>query len=107
MRKESKDPRHESRPFYGLNETTLKDVMEEAISFTMLTDDGGDIIDLNFEGQYTDNLHDVAFDAIAPFVRPGSYLEAYDDEANHWRWNFFNGKMIRTEPELVWPEVPV
>ena len=91
----------------GRTGKTLQEVMMGGIHFRPREDDDGNIIDLDFEGEYTDNLHAIAFAAIAPFVKPGSFIEAFDDECNYWRWVFTPTGVTEIKPTFVWPEVPV
>jgi len=50
-------------------------------------DNGGAIIGLNFHGEKAgDDL--AMFQAIAPHVEPGSYVEMTGEEGERWRWTF-------------------
>jgi len=53
-------------------------------------DSSGNICNLQFNGEkYGDE--DILFKAIAPYVKPGSYIRVRGEEGEHWSWDF-NGK---------------
>lgn len=65
------------------------------------TDDDGNITHIAFEGE---KLGDevTLFNALAPFVKAGSYIEMHGDEETMWRWVFENGEMIEKNPTVTW-----
>ena len=60
------------------------------LGWSCATDDAGNIASLWLE--YT-KIHDEDewFDVIAPFVKPGSYIDMVGDDDESWRW-FFDGE---------------
>ncbi len=53
----------------------------------------GDWSDIAFNGEkYGDD--DIFFDAIAPYVTPGSYIEMLGEDGARWRW-VFDGKTCK------------
>ena len=69
-------------------------------------DDEGNIESLWFVGE---KLGDdkILFQAIAPFVEPGSYLQMIGDDDSIWRWRF-DGFHVHEEPgRIVFDAPPV
>lgn len=42
------------------------------------------------------------FQAIAPVVEEGSYIEMYGEDGDTWRWVFENGKCTEKRPKVEW-----
>lgn len=67
-----------------------RDTLEAAIvdwRWELYLDDNGDVNDIGFIGEkYGDEEH--LFNALAPFVEPGSYIEMSGEEYEIWRWKF-------------------
>lgn len=61
----------------------------------------GDIvgIDLTYDKLWFD--YDM-FQAIAPYVEDGSYIEISGEDGELWRWCFKNGKCLEIYPKIVW-----
>jgi len=71
--------------------STLEDALKEWRWDAELNDEG-DLIDMYFEGQkYGDD--EVLFNAIAPFVESGSYIQMRGEDDAIWRWVFEGGKV--------------
>jgi len=69
--------------------------------WSVFFDENGDITGIQFEGE---KLGDdkVLFDAIAPFVGNGSFIEMSGEDSAMWRWVFKNGEMVEKWPEIKW-----
>lgn len=52
----------------------------------------GDIDEISFVGEYLENENEV-FDALAPFVENGSYIDMVGDDDAMWYWGFNNGNV--------------
>jgi hypothetical protein len=52
----------------------------------------GGVIGIQFEGEKLGDDEQL-FDAIAPFVEEGSYIEMMGEDGTRWRWEF-DGKMV-------------
>ena len=61
----------------------------------------GDISALYFEGEKLGD-DEVLFDALAPFVEDGSYIQMSGEEDAMWRWVFKNGVMLESYPTISW-----
>ena len=44
----------------------------------------------------------VLFEALAPFVEDGSFVEWRGEDEAHWRWNFQNGTLAEQVGKIVW-----
>lgn len=64
------------------------------------TDEAGNITDLYFDGGKMGD-EDQMFEAIAPFVRQGSYLDFRGEEDAVWRWEFTGQSMIEKSGRVV------
>ena len=64
-------------------------------------DEDHNIISINFCGEKSgDDL--ILFDAIAPFVEPGSMIEMLGEDGAKWRW-IFDGKTCEEKyAKIVW-----
>ena len=83
-----------------LNATNFKNAME-AWRWRIEYNDKGEISDLQFEGEKLGD--DVRlWDAIAPYVKAGSYIEMSGDEGCLWRWFFDGKKMIEQYARITW-----
>jgi len=62
----------------------------------------GDIVGIEHHGE---KLGDdpVLWDAIAPFVESGSYIQMSGEDGNVWRWCFKDGGHYESTP--TWPDV--
>jgi len=66
-----------------------------------LIDDDGNIIDLTFFGEkYGDDL--IMLNAIAPWVKPGSYIEMSGEDGSMWRWAFDGSQCKEVYPKIEW-----
>lgn len=61
----------------------------------------GNISGLHFEGQKLGD-EEFLFGAIAPFVKPGSYIEVHGEEGARWRWVFENGVCTEKWGVITW-----
>ena len=64
-------------------------------------DNKGDIDYLYFEGDKL-GQEDILFEAIAPFVEEGSYIEMSGEDGALWRWAFEQGMMVEREAQINW-----
>jgi hypothetical protein len=62
-----------------------------------------DIVGISFSGEKKGN-DDIVFEAIAPYVEEDSFIEMSGEDGCTWRWNFWDGQLIETYPEVHWPE---
>lgn len=61
----------------------------------------GDLTHMEFTGEKLgDDM--VLFNAIAPFVEPGSYLEIEGEDGNLWRWTFDGKQCLEIEADIDW-----
>ena len=44
------------------------------------------------------------FDAIAPYVKPGSYIQMSGEDGSMWRWLFDGMSCIEQTPGISWPK---
>ena len=65
--------------------------------------DDGDIHYLYFEGEKLGD-DERFFEAIAPYVIDGCYLEISGEELALWRWVFKDGKMKEVNAKIIWEE---
>lgn len=86
-----------------LESKTLGDAMR-LCNWSFDTDDAtGDAVMIFFEGEKL--LDDEKlFEAIAPFVEDGSYIDMMGEDGYAWRWLFKDGKLKELSGELVFKE---
>ena len=83
-----------------LNSKTLEDALYE-IRWESFCDDNGDIDSIIFIGEKSGD-EDVFFNAIAPYVVDGSYIEMIGEDSYQWRWVFHNGICEEKTPIMIW-----
>jgi hypothetical protein len=70
---------------------------------TMEDGDGapGDIIELSTSNEVLGD-EERLFEAIAPYVEPGSYIEYAGRDGDMWRWSFDGKKLVTLRPRIEW-----
>lgn len=68
-------------------------------------DEGGNIVDLMFEGEKLGDDKQL-FDALAPFVEVGSYLQMLGEDGSSWRWVFDGTRCVEQEANVSFPGLP-
>jgi hypothetical protein len=58
---------------------------------------------IHFEGEKI-GQEDLLFEAIAPWVRDGSYIEMSGEDDAMWRWFFHAGECHEVTPTIIWEE---
>jgi hypothetical protein len=64
----------------------LHDMMEEW-RWELEYDDNGDVDNIQFTGEKAGDDR-LLFEAIAPYVEPGSYIEMLGEDGARWKWKF-------------------
>lgn len=69
-------------------------------------DDGDNIVEIEFTGEKL-GQDQIFFNAIAPYVEDGSFIEMKGSDDGHWKWSFENGKLKEYTAyyDVVWKEV--
>lgn len=75
----------------------------KAWRWTGFVEPDGDLTEINFDGE---NLGDdvILLEAIAPFVKAGSYIEMEGDEGCHWKWCFDGKTMTEKTGQVVYED---
>ena len=77
----------------------------EAFRWDMWIDDEGDIYSTTFNGEKYTGSEITFLNAIAPYVREGSYIEMQGEEGERWKW-FFDGKTcIEYEAQILYQDL--
>lgn len=78
--------------------------LEEALlawRWELISDADGNYCDIIFGGEKLgDDM--VLFEALAPYVKPGSYIEMAGEDNALWRWVFDGKTMREISPTLIW-----
>jgi len=69
---------------------TLTGLMDEWRWNIDVDEETGDVTDISFDGEKAGD-DSILFNAIAPFVEPGSFIEMVGEDGALWRW-YFDGK---------------
>jgi len=80
---------------------TFSEAMEE-FRWQVEIDDDGDVNGISFLGEKFANDDDYIFEALAPFVKSGSYIEMNGEDGAIWRWAFRKGEFKEIYPEISW-----
>lgn len=75
-------------------------------SWEFFYDDNGNIEDITFTGEkyFSEELSQM--NAIAPFVREGSFIHYCVDEEEHYRFYFTGDECLDQKGEVVFPDPP-
>jgi len=73
----------------------------------LVSDDGGDIVEVYTEGSVRLSNDDVLFRALGPFVRRGSFVEIRGEDDDFWRWAYTGNEMVEQDPDVRWGELPM
>lgn len=80
--------------------TTLQEALEEW-RWSPLTDDHGNIVDVEFTGEKAGD-DKALFAAIAPFVKEYSYITMQGENGYRWRWLFSKSKLETQPGKWTW-----
>jgi len=67
-------------------------------------DEDGNVYYIHFIGEKSGD-DDILFNAIAPFVEEGSFIQMLGEEGEMWRWVFNDEKCIEIYPTIIWEDV--
>ena len=67
-------------------------------------DDDGSIIGVDFIAHKLAHDEDTMFQAIAPYVKDGSYIEMGGEDGDLWRWIFKDGTCKEIHAIITWPD---
>lgn len=83
-----------------LKAETFQKAMEEW-RWDVEVDATGEVNNIYFRGE---KLGDdkILFDAIAPFVEKGSFIEMDGEDGTLWRWNFDGKHCVEKSPQITW-----
>ena len=95
----SKSSFHVRRKYTGI---VIKKL--ENYGYTAELDDDGNIICLYFNGDKIAHDEDTMFQAIAPYVEDGSFIEMAGENGDRWRWVFKDGRCEEFRPKVTWPD---
>ena len=70
--------------------------------FVFESDYAGNLVEVEFTGEKLWDQFE-AFCEIAPFVKPGSYIQMIGEDGCIWRWYFKNGVCEEHDAVLAWP----
>ena len=61
----------------------------------------GDLTDIHFIGEKLGD-EEILFQALAPFVDKGSFIEMQGEDGDLWRWTFDGQQMIEQVARITW-----
>lgn len=64
-------------------------------------DENMNVVDLGFTGEKLGD-EEILFDAIAPYVKKGSFIEMSGEEGERWRWVFDGKTHQESHPTITW-----
>jgi len=83
-----------------LKAETLVDALTEW-RWKAILSDSGDIDEVEFDGEKLGN-DDVLWQALAPFVEPGSVIYCHGEDGTDWRWTFKDGVFEEETKLSIW-----
>ena len=84
-----------------LSATTLPEAMKEWRWKVAIDDTKGNVIGIDFMGEKLGD-DEALFNAIAPYVTAGSFIEMQGEDASIWRWVFDDGTCVEKSPSIYW-----
>ena len=86
---------------YNFDKLPTFDAIMKAWRWSPEYDSAGNVTRLSFTGEKSgDDL--VLFNAIAPFVQDGSYIEMLGEDGDRWRWIFQDNKCEEKHARIEW-----
>lgn len=82
-----------------LDATTLVEFMRQFIDEVECIDKDGALW-FNFNSKMGDER--LLFEALAPFLKAGSYVDWRGEDGEHWRWEFRYGRMVEKAGRVVY-----
>ena len=83
-----------------VNASTLKEAMDEW-RWEIGEDEEGNVLDIYFSGEKLGN-DEILFNAIAPYVKEGSYIEMSGEDGSLWRWSFDGKSCVEKGAQISW-----
>ena len=77
----------------------------QAFRWDMWIDDAGDIYGTMFNGEKYTGSEITFLNAIAPYVREGSYIEMQGEEGERWKWYFDGKECTEHTAQILYPDV--
>lgn len=76
----------------------------DLMEYSFELDPDGNIMDIEFIGE---KLYDdfSIFQAIAPYVKDGSYIEMMGEDGEQWRWVFQDGECQEIKATVSWSKI--
>jgi len=95
-----------SNAFFEVKTEHTERVLKKLKNYGYLAelDDEGEIIELYFNGDKLACDEDIMFQAIAPYVEDGSFIEMVGEDGDCWRWIFKDAKCKEVRAEVTWPD---
>lgn len=87
-----------------IDSITLEEAIEECC-WVLKNDGDGNVNGISFEMEKLGDEYKI-FNAIAPTVKNGSFIEMRGEDGNVWRWVFKDGKCEEVKPKIEWMEEP-
>ncbi len=85
-----------------VNAKTLEEAMNEW-RWEINSDDNGDIVGISFVGEKLgDDM--ILFNAIAPYIKEGSFIDMSGEDGYMWRWKFDGEKVKEIEGTVTFED---
>ncbi len=85
-----------------VNAKTFEEALRAARFSVWGSHDSDEYSKISFEGEKYSGDEMTTLEAIAPFVKKGSYIEMLGEEGEHFRWVFNGKKMQEQQAKIVW-----
>ncbi|MCL5999461.1 MAG: hypothetical protein M1546_25865 [Chloroflexi bacterium] len=72
----------------------------QACRWSVDTENGRDITCIEFLGG-EEASDEALFNAIARYVKDGSYIQMFDEACHIWRWRFEDGQLLRQDGAVI------
>jgi hypothetical protein len=92
--------------YFNIDNTGSLDKVMEYFLWTVFKEDNK-WVDLEFLGEKWHKDHFHLFNAIAPYVPTGCYIEMQGEEGDRFRWVFEEETCKEITPEIRWEEPPI
>jgi hypothetical protein len=76
----------------------------ENYGYSPSLDDDGNIVEIDFIADKLRYDENTMFQAVAPYVKDGSFIEMRGEDGTLWRWVFADKKCKEVKAEVTWPD---
>lgn len=86
----------------AINDGDIRGAFEDVGWDVYFKDEDDDIVNIEFNQDWSLREQGDVLKYIAPFVEEGSYIEMFGEDGQYWRWIFKDGQMFDKSAVILW-----